>query len=79
MKIVEMTSPKTAIADLDGVRHDIDLSLIEDPKLGDYLIIHAGVAIERLDEKEANERIKMFEEIAAVGAREAVGASGTRP
>lgn len=69
MKIVEMTSPKTAIADLDGVRHDIDLSLIEDPKLGDYVIIHAGVAIERLDEDEANERIKLFEEIARIQDR----------
>jgi len=66
MKIVEMTPPHSAIADLDGVRHEIDLSLIEDPKLGDYVIIHAGVAIERLDQKEADERIKMFEAIAAL-------------
>jgi hydrogenase expression/formation protein HypC len=68
MQIVEMMPPHSAIADFDGVRHEIDLSLIENPKIGDYVIIHAGVAIERLDVEEANERIKMFEEITRLGA-----------
>ena len=66
MKIIEMREKNLAVADLDGVRYEIDLSLIENPKLGDHVIIHAGVAIERLDENEANERIKLFEELARI-------------
>ena len=53
------------IADLDGSRHEVDLSLVANPAVGDYVIIHAGYAIERLDEDEARERMALFEELAA--------------
>ena len=39
--------------------------LIEDPKIGDYVIVHAGFAIEKLDEQEAIERIEMFRQMRA--------------
>jgi len=64
MKLIEVHDDGTGIADIDGARRDVNLTLIEKPELGHYVIIHAGFAIEKLDENEANERIKLFEEIA---------------
>ena len=53
------------IGELDGAEHDVDLSLVPDPRVGEYVIVHAGYAIEKLDQKEADERIALFRELAA--------------
>ena len=63
MKLIEVRTDGTGIADLDGARSEVNLSLLDAPSVGNYVIIHAGFAIERLDEEEANERIKLFEEM----------------
>jgi hydrogenase expression/formation protein HypC len=63
MKIVAMREPGIGVTDLDGIRQTVNLSLVSEPKLGDYVIVHAGFAIEKLDEEEANERIALFEEL----------------
>ena len=68
MKLTELREEGTGVAELDGSRHDVDLSLIEDPRLGDFLIVHAGFAIEKLNRQEADERLALFEELAAVQA-----------
>lgn len=68
MKLTELREEGTGVAELDGSRHDVDLSLIEDPRLGDFLIVHAGFAIEKLDRQEADERLALFEELAAIQA-----------
>lgn len=65
MQIVEMCAESEGIADLDGTRHTVDLSLVEQPAVGDYVIVHAGYAIEKLDRKEADERLRLFEELAS--------------
>ena len=65
MKLVEVApSGIRGVALLAEVRYDVDLSLLEGAQTGDYLIVHAGFAIEKLDENEALERIAMFREIA---------------
>lgn len=64
MKIVSIKADGLAVADIGGVQNDVDLSLIENPCVGDYVIVHTGFAIERLDEAEAQSRLKMFQEIA---------------
>ena len=64
MKLVELgDNAQSGVADLDGARTRVNLSLIDAPQLGDFLIVHAGFAIERLDEEEANARLEMFEEL----------------
>lgn len=63
MKVTELADPNRGVAELDGSRHEVNLSLVEDPRVGDYVIVHAGFAIERLDEEEANERLKLFAEM----------------
>jgi hydrogenase expression/formation protein HypC len=60
MKIVKMLEPGKALVRRDDLETEVDLSLIEDPQVGDYVIIHAGYAIDLLDLEEAEERLKMF-------------------
>ncbi len=62
MRIVE-TDGRRAKVEVDGVQTKANVSLIEHPAPGDYVIIHAGFAIERLDTAEAEERIKLFSEL----------------
>ena len=70
MKIVEVRPDKVGVAELDGIRQDVNLSLVPDAGVGSYVIVHAGFAIERLNEREANAILAVFEEMAAqqVGA-----------
>jgi len=67
MQIKEITGPHRGICDLDGTLREVDVSLIESPVPGDYVIIHAGFAIERLDQQEADTRLALFEELASHG------------
>jgi hydrogenase expression/formation protein HypC len=48
--------------DYGGVARDANISLVS-PKVGDYVIVHAGFAIEILDVKEAKETLKLWKEI----------------
>ncbi len=52
------------VAETDGVRRQASLMLLADEvQVGDFLIIHAGFAISRLDEEEARETIRMMKEV----------------
>jgi len=53
---------ESALVDYGGIKKQAILSLIDDPKVGDYVIIHAGYAIEKLDEKQALENLEMWDE-----------------
>jgi len=66
MKVVEIRPDGTGVADLDGVRHDVSLSLVPGTGLGHYVIVHAGFAIERLNETEAEAILAVFDELAAL-------------
>ena len=51
------------VAETDGVRRQASLMILGDEvKVGDFLIIHAGFAISKLDEEEARETIRMMKE-----------------
>jgi hydrogenase expression/formation protein HypC len=63
MQIKEILEGNLGRAALGDVEYTCDLSLIEDPKVGEYVILHAGYAIERLDEEEALETLAVFAEI----------------
>lgn len=64
MKIVEVRDDKTGVAELDGSCHEVNLSLVPDAGVGAYVIVHAGYAIERMNEAEANAILAVFDEIA---------------
>ena len=56
-----------ATIDVDGVQREASLLLLEDARVGDYVIVHAGFAIQILDESAAQETLDLLREaIAAV-------------
>lgn len=56
-----------AICEIDGVRREASLMLVEGIAVQDYLLIHAGFAIERLDEAEAEETLRLMREVLSQG------------
>jgi hydrogenase expression/formation protein HypC len=62
MKLIKFEGNK-GVVELSGVKKEVSLSLLKDFKIGDYLIIHAGFAIEKLNEKEAKETLSVWREI----------------
>ncbi len=67
MKIVEILENGKALVRQDDLETEVDLTLIQDPKIGDYVIIHAGYAIDLLDLQEAEERLKLFRAMEEAG------------
>ena len=54
----------TAVAEIDGVRREASLMLLgEEVDIGDFVIIHAGFAISKLDEDDARETLSMMREV----------------
>jgi hydrogenase expression/formation protein HypC len=61
-KIVEIKG-KTAVTDVLGAVREISIDLLEGVKIGDYVLIHAGCAIQIVDEEEAAATIQLFNEL----------------
>lgn len=61
----KITSIKNNNAEVDfnGVRRAVSLDLVPDAKKNDYVLVHAGFAIQVLDPKEAAETLKVFAEV----------------
>ena len=55
-----------ATVDMDGTRREASLLLLENPALGDYVIIHAGFAIHKIDEAEAMESLRVLRQLASL-------------
>jgi hydrogenase expression/formation protein HypC len=49
--------------EIGGTVREIGLQLLEDPQVGDYVLIHAGFAIEKVDEEEAFETLRLLAEL----------------
>jgi hydrogenase expression/formation protein HypC len=62
-RIEELTTPGNAIVNLGGVRKEISLALVDDAKVGEYVIVHVGYALQKLDQEEAELTLKMFAEM----------------
>ena len=61
-RVVEILENDLAIVDLGGVRKEISLALVEDVKVGDYVILHVGYALTRLDPEEAEKTLALMAE-----------------
>ena len=55
------------LVEMGGLEREIHLDLIDSPQVGDYLIVHAGFAIEKLDREEAEKTLSMIAEIQEKG------------
>lgn len=64
-KIIRING-KMGTIDVDGVRREASLLLLDDPREGDYVIVHAGFAIHKIDEAEALESLRTLREVAAL-------------
>lgn len=62
-KIVEIDG-QLATVDVMGLRKQVSLLLLpEEPKIGDYVLVHAGFAINRMEPEQAEEALKIFEKL----------------
>jgi len=59
-----------AVIDVDGVRREASLLLLQDARVGDYVIVHAGFAIQKLDEDAARETLDLLRSAAAMMDRQ---------
>lgn len=62
MEIVEITGDR-AVAKTEGLKREVNVQFLKDLKLGDYVIIHAGFAIEKIDKARAAETLELFREM----------------
>ncbi len=69
-----LLDPKVAIVAADGMQKEIRLDLVDrEPAVGDYLIIHAGFAINCLDAQDAEKNLALMREMAAAMEDQADG------
>ncbi len=61
---------RTARVSFGGVKKEVNLAYLPEAKEGDYVIVHAGFAISKLDEEEARETLQYLEEIDRAGRRQ---------
>jgi hydrogenase expression/formation protein HypC len=69
-RVVDLPEAGTALVDVGGVQKRISLALVEDVERGDYVIVHVGYALTKLDPDEAQRTLRIFAE-AGLAAGEA--------
>ncbi|GAB1436318.1 hydrogenase expression/formation protein HypC [Sphaerotilus sulfidivorans] len=65
-RVAALLPDEMAVVDLGGVRKEISLALTPEARVGDYVIVHVGHAIGRLDTEEAERTLALFAEMAAL-------------
>ena len=73
-QIVELMADDNALVEVGGVRKEVSLSLVEDCQVGDYVIVHVGFALSKLDPEEAQKSLELFEQMGALAEAEAASA-----
>lgn len=63
VKVMQLGAGDTAMVDLGGVGKEISLALLDDVKVGDYVILHVGYALSKLDPEEAAQTLALFAEL----------------
>ncbi|MBE0647767.1 MAG: HypC/HybG/HupF family hydrogenase formation chaperone [Bacteroidales bacterium] len=61
-RVIHIDGPEATVV-LGSVEYKASLLLLPDVNPGDYILLHAGFAIEKIDEREAAETIRLFNEI----------------
>jgi hydrogenase expression/formation protein HypC len=65
-----------AVIDVDGVQRQCSLLLLEDARVGDYVIVHAGFAISKIDEAAALETLEILRQAASLAETRGGGGGG---
>ena len=64
-RVVEMVDEAGGVAKVEvgGVRRNVNVALLDDVRVGDYVLIHVGFALSKVDEHEAAETLRLLEEL----------------
>jgi hydrogenase expression/formation protein HypC len=64
-KIVEITDQENQLAKVEvgGVRRSVNIGMLDDLNVGDYVLIHVGFAMSKIDEAEAEETLRVLQEM----------------
>ncbi len=64
-KIVEIVDEENQLAKVEvgGVRRGVNFGMLDDVKIGDYVLVHVGFAMSKVDEKEAEETLRLLREL----------------
>jgi len=63
-KILSIDEDNFAVIDISGTRREVSLDIVDEPvTVGDYVICHAGYAIQRIDEELAQEKLAFLKEL----------------
>ncbi|MBU0619881.1 MAG: HypC/HybG/HupF family hydrogenase formation chaperone [Patescibacteria group bacterium] len=60
---IKKIKDKHAIVDFEGLKKDIIIILTPEVRVGDYVLVHAGFSIQKINKKEANEALKIWSKI----------------
>jgi hydrogenase expression/formation protein HypC len=64
---VKTIENEMAVCEIEGVQREASLMMIDDVQIGDYVLIHAGFAIEKIDEDEAQLTLKALRQALDIG------------
>jgi hydrogenase expression/formation protein HypC len=64
-QVVELLDPEAGIAkaEISGVRREISLALCPEAQVGDWILVHVGFALSRIDEQQARETLTLLEQL----------------
>jgi hydrogenase expression/formation protein HypC len=64
VRVERLLNNELAVVEMDGLRKEISLALVDGVREGDYVILHVGYALTRLDPEEAERTLALFAELA---------------
>ncbi|MDR1849542.1 MAG: HypC/HybG/HupF family hydrogenase formation chaperone [Zoogloeaceae bacterium] len=67
-RVIELFPDDQALVELSGAQKKISLALVEDIQIGDYVIVHVGFALNRLDPEEATKTLALFESASEIAS-----------
>ena len=67
---VKSISGQFGVVELEGNEYDVRLDLVPDAGVSDYVLVHAGVAINKVDEDDAVKTLEIFSELDRLDAEE---------
>lgn len=67
-RVVELLPEEMARVSLDGVIKTVSIALVEDVAVGDYIVLHVGYALAKIDEEEAQRTLALLREAASLEA-----------
>ncbi len=71
-KVIEINEEdgiKMGVVDYSGTKNKVCLSNLEDVKVGEYVVVHAGFAISKMNEENAKETLELFEQMKEEAAK----------